>query len=172
MSKILIHTTSFDEANPIINFFNLKKLDSTIIDNLYSNEQILLIISAVSKEQIEKSLEYIFSNYDITKAFDLSIASCSDGSIAVGTLFCTNRFLKGINFANITTVEQSLETDENLETLLVDKQAPFFKNIYKKKHKNFYILKIVSDYFDEQEVPSNKIFELINNSINKWKDLV
>ena len=117
-------------------------------------------------------LDYIFTNYSISKAFDLSIASCSDGSIALGTLFCTNRFIGGLNFANITTVEKPLETDENLETLLVDKQALFFSQICKENIKDFYILKIVSDYFDEQEPTNEKIFELINNSISKWKKLI
>ena len=114
MSKILIHTTSIIEANPIIDFFNLKELENSIENKIYSNDDILLIISGVSKDLIVKSLDYIFKNYSISKAFDLSIASCSDGSIALGTLFCTNRFIGGLNFANITTIEQPLETDENL----------------------------------------------------------
>ena len=46
--------------------------------------------------------------------------------------FCTNRFIGGLNFANITTVEKPLETDENLETLLVDKQAMFFLKYVKR----------------------------------------
>jgi hypothetical protein len=92
MSKILIHTTSIIEANPIIDFFNLKELENTVENKIYSNDDILLIISGVSKDLIVKSLDYIFKNYSISKAFDLSIASCSDGSIALGTLFCTNRF--------------------------------------------------------------------------------
>lgn len=172
MSKILIHTTSIIEANPIIDFFSLKKLENSFLNEIYSNDDILLIISGVSKDLIVKSLEYIFENYTISKAFDLSIASCSDGSIAIGTLFCTNKFVGGLNFANITTVEKSLETDEYLETLLVDKQAMFFSQICKKNIKDFYILKIVSDYFDENELSNEKIFELINNSISKWKKLI
>ena len=172
MSKILIHTTSIIEANPIIDFFGLKKLENSFLNEIYSNDDILLIISGISKDLIVKSLEYIFENYTISKAFDLSIASCSDGSIAIGTLFCTNKFVGGLNFANITTVEKSLETDEYLETLLVDKQAMFFSQICKKNIKDFYILKIVSDYFDENELSNEKIFELINNSISKWKKLI
>ncbi|MEZ4692804.1 MAG: hypothetical protein R2837_02085 [Aliarcobacter sp.] len=172
MSKILIHTTSVAEATPIIDFFSLKKLETSFENAIYSNDDILLIISGVSKDLIIKSLDYIFKNYSISKAFDLSIASCSDGSIALGTLFCTNRFIGGLNFANITTVEKPLETDENLETLLVDKQAMFFSQICKENIKDFYILKIVSDYFDETELTNEKIFELINNSISKWKNLI
>ncbi|BAK74390.1 MAG: hypothetical protein RBQ84_10840 [Arcobacter sp.] len=172
MSQILIHTTSIIEAKPIIDFFNLQKLENSNKNEIYSNNDILLIISGVSKDLIVKSLDYIFKNYSISKAFDLSIASCSDGSIALGTLFCTNRFIGGLNFANVTTVEQSLETDENLDTLLVDKQALFFSQICKENIKDFYILKIVSDYFDEVEPTNEKIFELINNSILKWKNLI
>ena len=172
MSKILIHTTSLAEANPIINSFNLKELDIAQKNVIYSNEDLLLIISGVSKEEILESLTYIFENFDISKAFDLSIASCSDGSIALGTLFCTNRFVNGVNFANVTTIEKPLETDENLETLLVDKQASFFKDTCKENINDYYILKIVSDYFDEEEPSDDKIFELINNSILKWKNLI
>lgn len=171
MSKILIHTTSKVEAKPIIEFFNLKELNDSR-KNIYSNEDILLIVSGISKDEILESLNYIFKNYDISKAFDLSIASCSDGTIALGTLFCTNRFIFGLNFANITTVEENLETDENLETLLVDKQASFFKDSCKEKIKDFYILKIVSDYFDEEKPSNEEIFELINNSIERWKKLI
>jgi hypothetical protein len=172
MSQILIHTTSIIEAKPIIDFFNLKELETTCENKIYSNDDTLLIISGTSKDLIVKSLDYIFKNYSISKAFDLSIASCSDGSIALGTLFCTNRFVGGLNFANITTVEKNLETDEDLDTLLVDKQALFFSEICKENIKDYYVLKIVSDYFDETEPTNEKIFELINNSISKWKKLI
>ena len=172
MSKILIHTTSIIEANPIIDFFNLKELENPQQIKIYSNDDILLIISGVSRDLIVQSLDYVFKNYSISKAFDLSIASCSDGSIALGTLFCTNRFIGGLNFANVTTVEKPLETDEELETLLVDKQAQFFSQICKENIKDFYVLKIVADYFDELEPTNEKIFELINNSILKWKSLI
>lgn len=172
MSKILIHTTSIIEAKPIIDFFNLKELENPQQIKIFSNDDILLIISGVSKDLIVKSLDYVFNNYSISKAFDLSIASCSDGSIALGTLFCTNRFIGGLNFANVTTVEKPLETDEDLETLLVDKQAQFFSQICKENIKDFYVLKIVADYFDEVEPTNEKIFELINNSILKWKSLI
>ena len=172
MSKILIHTTSIIEANPIIDFFNLKELENPQQIKIYSNDDILLIISGVSRDLIVQSLDYVFKKYSISKAFDLSIASCSDGSIALGTLFCTNRFIGGLNFANVTTVEKPLETDEELETLLVDKQAQFFSQICKENIKDFYVLKIVADYFDEVEPTNEKIFELINNSILKWKSLI
>ena len=70
MSKILIHTTSIIEATPIIEFFNLKELKNSYENKIYSNDDILLIISGVSKDLIVKSLDYIFKNYSISKAFD------------------------------------------------------------------------------------------------------
>mgnify|MGYP000600219632 CR=1 FL=1 len=71
MSKILIHTTSIIEAKPIIDFFNLKELENTIENKIYSNDDILLIISGVSKDLIVKSLDYIFKNYSISiKCYD------------------------------------------------------------------------------------------------------
>ena len=172
MSKILIHTTSLIEAQPIVDFFNLKELASPIKNTVYSNDDLILIVSGVSKEEILDSLNYIFKNFQISKAFDLSIASCSDGSIALGTLFCTNRFINGLNFANVTTVEKPLETDKDLQTLLVDKQAEFFRQTCKENIQDFYILKIVSDYFDETSPSEEQIFQLINNSILKWKNLI
>ncbi|MDZ7817848.1 MAG: hypothetical protein U5K55_04160 [Aliarcobacter sp.] len=69
-------------------------------------------------------------------------------------------------------MKNHLDSDENLETLLVDKQARFFSQICKENIKDFYILKIVSDYFDEVEPTNEKIFELINSSISKWKKLI
>ena len=59
-----------------------------------------------------------------------------------------------------------------IKTLLVDKQAQFFSQICKENIKDFYVLKIVSDYFDEIEPTNDIIFELINNSISKWKKLI
>ena len=172
MSKILIHTTSLTEAQPIVDFFKLEKLTNPIENTIYSNDNLILIVSGVSKEKILESLNYIFENFQISKAFDLSIASCSDGSIALGTLFCTNRFISGLNFANVTTVEKPLETDKDLDTLLVDKQAEFFRQTCKENIQDFYILKIVSDYFDETSPSEKQIFQLINDSILKWKNLI
>lgn len=170
MPKILIHTTSLIEAKPIIDFFSLEKHLSH--NNIFLNDNLLLVVSDIKKIEILNSLDYIFKNYKILKAFDLSIASCLDGSIALGTLFCTNKFISGINFANITTVEKDLESDEDLETLLVDKQASFFKEKCKENIKDYYILKIVADYFEEEKPQKEKIYTLINNSIEKWKRLI
>ena len=70
MSKILIHTTSLTEAQPIVDFFNLEKLTNPNENTIYSNDDLILIVSGVSKEKILDSLNYIFKNFQISKAFD------------------------------------------------------------------------------------------------------
>lgn len=169
MFRTLIHTTTKLEANPIIRFFDLE--ESAQNQNIYSNQNILLVISKEDKLEIEKSLEYVFENFQINKAIDISCSSCCDSKIKIGTIFCTNRLIFGFNFANITTVEKDLESDENLETLLVDKQALYFKDFFNNKIKDLYILKVVSDYFDEN-VDEELKSTLIKNSIDKWKQLI
>ncbi|CAI8214670.1 MAG: Uncharacterised protein [Arcobacter lacus] len=166
MAKILIHTTTLAEAKPLIDYFELTQSSQ----NTFINEKIVLIVSGLSKDLISNSLQNIFKSYEITKAFDLSVASCCDGSVKLGTLFCTNKFLKNINFAPITTLE-NYDEDTEIETIIADKQAKFFSDICKEKIEDYYVLKIVGDYFDE-DITENKIFELIKNSINKWKDLI
>ncbi len=80
----------------------------------------------------KKSLDFIYTNYKINKAINIGIAGCSDSSIKIGTLFTTNRLLPNINFASITTVDRPLESDEDLETLLVDMESWYFQEISKK----------------------------------------
>lgn len=166
MAKILIHTTTLAEAKPLIDYFELNQSSQ----NVYENDKIVLILSGLDENLISNSLEKIFQTHEIIKAFDLSIASCIDGSIKLGTLFCTNKFLKNINFAPITTLD-TFDESTQIDTLIADKQAKYFSNICKEKIKDYYVLKIVGDYFDE-EITEEKIFELIKNSIEKWKDLI
>ena len=65
MLKTLIHTTTLKEANPIIKFFNLEE---TYNSNIYSNDKIILVVSGLSNNEINKSLEFVFQNYQINKA--------------------------------------------------------------------------------------------------------
>ncbi len=175
MSKILIYCALLSEAQPLINFLKLIQRDD--IQNipkgnkLYSSEnnKYLLIVSGIGKKNCINSLEYIYKNYKIEKALSIGITGCCDSSIKVGTLFCTNRLLPNINFASITTVDMPLETDENLETLLVDMEAKYFKDISKSYCDDIYIFKVVSDYLDTQIPKKTFVMELIQNSLPLWK---
>jgi len=175
MSKTLIYTALFSEAQSLINFLKLKQDNSVQnIPNgnkLYSDEddKYLLIVSGIGKNNCLKSLNFIYENFEIKKAINIGIAGCSDGSVKIGTLFCTNKLLFGINFASITTVDTPLETDENLETLLVDMEAKYFEEISKKYCNDIYTFKVVSDYLEIKIPEESFVIDLIQNSLDKWK---
>lgn len=171
MKKALIHTSTASQTKPIIDFFSLKEIKTSKY-KIYSNDNILLIESGVSKEEIIEALEYIFENFMISKAFDISIASCLETSVKLGTLFCTNKFLKNINYASLTSLQKAPLDIENIDTLLVDYQAEYFKQICEKNIQDYYILKIVSDFFDEEKLKEDTIAELIKKSIPKWENLI
>ena len=175
MSKTLIYCALLPEAQPLINFLKLKQ--DTSVQNLPTgnklykdeNNKYLLIISGIGKENCFKSLNFIYENYEINKAINIGIAGCSDSSIKIGTLFCTNRLLFGVNFASLTSVDEALESDENLESLLVDMEAKYFEEISKKYCKDIYTFKIVSDYLDIQIPKKAFVIELIQNSLSILK---
>jgi len=175
MSKTLIYTALLSEAQSLINFLKLKQDNSVQnIPNgnkLYSDEddKYLLIVSGIGKNNCLKSLNFIYENFEIKKAINIGIAGCSDGSVKIGTLFCTNKLLFGINFASITTVDTPLETDENLETLLVDMEAKYFEQISKKYCDDIYTFKGVSDYLEIKIPEESFVIDLIQNSLDKWK---
>lgn len=175
MSKTLIYTALLPEAQPLINFLKLKqetniqdlpKGNKLFIDE---NEKYLLIVSGIGKENCQKSLEFIYQNYEIEKAINIGIAGCSDAKIKVGTLFCTNRLLPNINFAPITTVDEPLESDENLETLLVDMEVKYFLEKSKEHCKDNYCFKVVSDHLDIEIPKKAFVIELIQKSLPLWK---
>lgn len=175
MSKTFIYTALLSEAQPLINFLKLKQDDS--VQNLPKNNKLfkdeedkcLLIVSGIGKENCIKSLEFVFENFEIDKAFNIGIAGCSDSSIKIGTLFCVNKLLPNINFAPITTVNEPLESDENLETLLVDMEAKYFLETSKKYCRDIYCFKVVSDYLETQIPKKAFVIELIEKCKDKWK---
>lgn len=171
MLKTLIYCTLHSEIIPLINFLKFKQnnsvqnLPSGNKISLYENDKYLLLVSNSGKKDCIDSLEYIYKNFKIKKAINIGISSCSDNSIKIGTLFCTNRLLFGINFGSITTIDTPLETDENLETLLIDNESKYFEEVSKKNIDNIYTFKVVSDYYDNEILKDDFISNLINKSI-------
>ncbi len=169
MQKTLIHCALLSEAQAIIELLKLQR-DTSVQDlprgtRFFISEEYLLIVSGIGKDNTKNALEFIFKNYAIKKAINIGIAGCCDSSIKIGTLFCTNRLLPNINFAPITTVDEPLDSDERLQTLLVDMEAKYFKELASKYCGDIYIFKIVSDYL-ELEIPKKAfVIELVRNSL-------
>lgn len=177
MHKLLIHCPTLIEAKTFINFLKLKQNNN--LKNLPTNTSIfqdensetILVVSGIGKEKTLESLNFVYENFTITKAVHIGLASCSDSSIKIGTLFCTNKLLNNINFGSITTVDIPLQTDEDLETLLVDSSANYFLDVTKDKSKDFFVFKIVSDYFELTKLDENFITSLIEDvypKINRY----
>lgn len=171
-SKVLIHSALQAEAQYLINYYKLKQDNSVQKFKIFSNDKIILIVSGMGKEKTTFALEYIFNNFKINKAINIGIAGCCDSSIKIGTLFCTNRLLKDINFAAITCVDEPLDSDENLETLLVDMESFYFKEVSSKFVSDIYIFKVVSDYLDTTIPKKSFVIELIQKSLKDWEKYI
>lgn len=175
MSKTFIHTALLPEAQALINFLKLKQNSSVVNlpkgNKLFTDEdeKYILIVSGIGKQNCQKALDFVYGNYEINKAINVGIAGCSDGKVKIGTMFCTNRLLPNINFAPITTVDEPLESDENLETLLVDMEAKYFIEKSKKYTKDIYCFKVVSDHLDVEIPKKSFVIDIIQKSLPQWK---
>lgn len=175
MQKTLIYTALLPEAQALINFLNLKQQSD--VQNLPKgnklfcdeNDEYILIVSGMGKKNCMTSLEFVYENYEIKKAINIGIAGCSDSSIKLGTLFTTNRLLPNINFASITTVDTPLESDEDLDTILVDMESWYFQEFSKKHCDDIYTFKVVSDYLDIQIPKKSFVIDIIEKSLPLWK---
>ncbi len=169
---ILIHTALQSEAQYLIEYYKLKKKDLEY--KAFSNEHILLLVGGMGKENTISSLSSIFDTFDIKKAINIGITGCSDNSIEIGELFCTNQQLEDIKFMNLQTVDTpQLPTSHLPLNTLYDMEAKYFEDIcliYLEK-KDIYIFKVVSDYLDNS-IPSKEfVKQLIKKnikSLEKW----
>ena len=172
---ILIHTALQSEAQAFIEYYKLKKLQSS--PKIYKNNNIVLLISGIGKENSIKNLQYIFTQYDIKKAINIGIAGCNNKSINIGELFCTNHKLDNINYAKLLTVDtpvsnKNFTTQE--DTILVDMEGRYFIDIGSQylKNENIYIFKIISDHLDDTIPNKDFIKNLIRKQIKIISDKI
>ncbi len=161
----LIHTALLCEAQAIIERYKLKKIDK----NIYKSDNIIVAISGIGKKKTTQCLRSVFEKYDINKAINIGIAGCSDISVSKGEIFCTNTFLNGIKSASITTVDKPVKT---INTLLVDMECEAFVFTCKNLHVEHFVLKVVSDYLDDEIPKKAFVTSLIRESLDKWIWLV
>jgi len=164
---ILIHTALLCEAQSFIEKYKLKKINSS--PKVYANDIFIICISGIGKENTLKSLDYIFNNYTITKAFNIGIAGCNNSKIPIGNLYSTNKKLQDIETLPLVTLDEIVTNSDLEETTLYDMEAEYFYHITQKylDTKEIFIFKIVSDHL------SSKILEkdIIKNMISKQREL-
>lgn len=164
---ILIHTALYCEANPIIEHLKLKQFQTKPY-KIYKNEKIILVISGIGKLNTLNTLEDIFTKYSFSKVFNIGIAGCKDVSIKIGSFFdCSSEDI-------LTTLDEPLEDKAKLSTLLVDMEAKYFKDMAKKniQKDKAYVFKIVSDHLSTNIPKKSFVSALINDSLDKWIELV
>lgn len=165
---ILIHAALLSEAQIFIEKYKLQKVNS--LPKIYTNENILVLIGGIGKENSYNFLEYIFSHYIITKAITVGIAGCGDINIEIGELFCINKELKDIKYMHCKTVDTPQLPTTNYSTrILYDMEASYFLEIVSKylMRKNIYIFKIVSDHLDSCIPKKEFVKKLINDKFTQ-----
>ena len=167
----LIHTALLCEAQTFIEEYKLKKVNSKI----YKNDNLIVLISGIGKENIMSSLDYMFLNYNIDKAFNIGIAGVNNISINIGDIFCTNHKLTDIKYLDLITVDKAqtnLNTNDN--TVLYDMEAKYFEKIalsYLNKG-NIFIFKIVSDHVNSEILKKDYIKLLIIKNLKVLKEYI
>jgi len=164
----VIHTALLCEAQSIIEKYKLNKVNSNPM--IYKNDVVLVVIGGIGELNTKNSLEYIFENYKVQKAFNVGIAGCSDNDVKIGELFCTNKIVENINSMELITVKIP-QTLAGCEKSLYDMEGKYFLEVSQKylKNEDIFVLKVVSDYLDDTILPKDKVKKLIQNSLKSWE---
>lgn len=164
----VIHTALLCEAQSIIEKYKLTKVNNN--PKMYKSDMLLVVIGGIGELNTKNSLEYIFENYKVQKAFNVGIAGCSDKEVHIGELFCTNKILENINSMELITVKIP-QTLAGCEKSLYDMEGRYFLEISQKylKDEDIFILKVVSDYLDDRILPKDRVKEIIQNSLKSWE---
>lgn len=192
---LYIVTALYIEAKPLISLFNLKKDNTYTKFQVFSNENIKLIISGTGKIKSATALTYLISNKDIKEndyIINIGFIANSNNSSQLGDIVYISKiqnaysdttfypemiykhnFLEG----SLTTFDKIIENKiENIE--YIDMEAyGFFQtaSIFFKKDK-IIVLKIISDILKEK-VKDRILFDfkddnLFNESYKKIYDFL
>ena len=160
---ILIHTALLCEAQTFIEVLKLKKTNS--LPRIYSSEKYILLIGGIGAYNTINGLEYIFSNYKISKAINIGVAGTSNKSIPIGELFCCNKELKDIKTLKLKTVDKPQEKGDIDNNYLYDMEGKYFLEIscnYLDEN-DILIFKVLSDYLCLDILPKDFIKRLIKD---------
>jgi hypothetical protein len=167
---ILIHTALQCEAQSIIEKYKLKKTHSN--PKLYANQNLLVLIGGVGKENTFFSLDYIFQEYTIDKAINIGIAGASNKTIPIGDIYSATNSIDFIPYKKLKTVDNEISHNDLKEDLLVDMEGEYFLSCSLKylSHSSIFIVKIVSDHLDKLKLSKDdikRIISLHHKSISK-----
>ena len=156
------------EAQPIVEYFRLAKIEK----NLFGNEEMVVFVGGVGAKTAQ-NLETLFGRFAFETILSIGVAGCSDSSIGLGELFCTNQKINGIEFMPLICVDHP-QTKGCVEACLFDMESKYFLEIAKKfvREENIFVFKVVSDYLDSKILDKNFVSRLIKKQILKWYGVI
>lgn len=165
---MLIHTALMCEAQPIVEYFRLAKIEK----NLFGNGEIFVFVGGVGAKTAQ-NLETILNRFEFIQILNVGAAGCSDSSIGVGELFCTNKKIDAIAFMPLVCVD-SPQNQGYFEACLFDMESRYFLDVAKKfvSEENIFVFKVVSDHLDSKMLDKNFVSRLIKKQIPKWYEVI
>jgi len=170
---IYIITALKPEAQAFVEFYKLKKKK---LNNytLYTNENIMLIVSGLGVVNARNATQTLINYYDITDDdIYLNVGICgAERNYEIGEL---------LEVGTILYEEQTYIFDIDKKNIIcLDEEANKFKHkivdmesfgvydavIHSPAIKNFYIFKVVSDHFEPQTITKDATKSLIFNVLN------
>ncbi|MDR2342272.1 MAG: nucleoside phosphorylase [Campylobacteraceae bacterium] len=164
--KTLIHTAFVAEAKPIIGFFNLTCKRRTPF-NIYTNDNIALIVSGIGETKTKEALVSALALFSPYVAINVGIAGCSDKSIKIGSLFCTTHKNLSIPYASLSSHENAVGKDKDINSCLVDQEGEAFLSCIPQGVER-YIFKVVSDHLNMTIPTKAKVSSLIQKTLPLW----
>ncbi len=169
---IYIHTALKSEAQAFVDKFKLKKNEFNHF-TIFSNENIILIISGVGIINTNKSLKELINNFNISKDdVILNIGICGSNKkykigelIEIGNIYYKNNIYiidKKIN-TTITCLEN--ECNQNIYEIVDMESFAFYEQT--KSLNNVRMFKVVSDHFEPSTITKDKTKSLIFNKLGE-----
>jgi len=160
------------EAQAFVDKYRLKKSKLELY-TLFSNENMMLIISGLGVESARNATQTLINHFDITDEDTyINIGICgADESYKLGELIEIGSIVyDSITYtfdetkAELTCLDE--ECSEDLHKIVDMESYGFYDAVtHNPAIKNFSILKVVSDHFQPQTVTKEKTKELIFNAI-------
>jgi len=176
-----ILTALKSEADPIIDFFHLKKIDDKKFQ-IFTNEKITLIISGIGKIESAIATTYLLPK---PNSILINIGICGSPKHKKGELFQIKKIidksstkvvhLKGkyiFNTQSITCCDTPQNDKIKFKNSLVDMESFGFYKSAKKfvKDENIYLIKVVSDNISNNILTKNEVYDLIYMHLKSIKE--
>ncbi|MDB2562490.1 hypothetical protein N9X61_02685 [Sulfurimonas sp.] len=171
---LYIVTALKSEAQAFVDKYKLKKSKLSNF-TVFSNADMMLIISGIGVENSAHATQTFINHYDITDDdIYLNIGICGASKqyeigalIELGTIVYNTKSISLTNNSNeILTCLDEVAYEDNFEIVDMESFGFYDAVIHSPAIKNFHILKVVSDHFEPDKVTKDATKSLIFNAID------